>query len=187
MMERSRRFILFLVAAILAMTLLLNGHAPPSDLGGTVALSSYTASRVLVRLKGKVRYPGIYSVSAGSKTVDVIKLTTLGSIAGIRDKALLARELMSGDIIEVTGNDAHSPAISLKNMKASERMLLGIPLLPDQMDAEDWDSLPGVGPTLAKNIVEDRQNNGVFCSLEAVQRVPGMGEKKIKSIKKYFN
>ena len=65
--------------------------------------------------------------------------------------------------------------------------MLGIPLLPDQMDAEDWDSLPGIGPKLAKKIVDDRQENGDYCSLEAVQRVPGMGEKKIKSLKKYFN
>lgn len=186
-MERSRRFILFLAAATLAATLILKGHAPLSDHGGTVALSSFTTARVLVRLKGKVQYPGIYTISAGSTTADVIKLTTLGSVAGIRDKALLARELRSGDVIEVTGNDSHLPVISLKNMKASERMLLGIPLLLDQMDAEDWDSLPGIGPKLAKRIIEDRQNNGDFCCLEAVQRVPGMGEKKIKSLKKYFN
>ena len=117
-MERSRRFILFLAAATLAATLLLKDHAPPSDHGGTVALSSYMTSRVPVRLKGKVRYPGIYNVSAGSTAGDVIKLTSPDSVAGIRDEALLARVLRSGDIIEVTGNDAHFPVISLKNMKA---------------------------------------------------------------------
>jgi len=135
-MERSRRFILFLAAATLASTLFLKGHAPPSDYGRTVALSSYTASRIQMRLTGQVQHPGIYAVSAGSKTGDVIKLTTLGSIAGTRDEALLTRELRNGDVIEVTGNNAHFPVISLRNMKAGERMLLGIPLLPDQMDAE---------------------------------------------------
>jgi competence protein ComEA len=186
-MERSRRFILCLAAATLAATLLLKGQAPTSDHGGIVALSSFTTSRIQVRLKGMVQHPGIYTVSAGSTAGDVIKMTILGSAAGIQDRALLARYLRSGDVVEVTGNNGNSQVISLKNMRADERMLLGIPLLPDQMDAEDWDSLPGIGPKLAKRIFNDRQNNGDYYSLEAVQRVPGMGEKKIKSLKKYFN
>ncbi|HEX9024650.1 MAG TPA: helix-hairpin-helix domain-containing protein [Geobacteraceae bacterium] len=71
-------------------------------------------------------------------------------------------------------------------MKAKERMVLGIPLDPDLMDLADWDSLPGIGPVLAKSIVDDRHNNGAFGSVEALRRVPGIGEKRLKELKKYF-
>lgn len=65
-------------------------------------------------------------------------------------------------------------------------MLLGIPLDPDQMDRADWEALPGIGPKLAKNMVDDRQIYGDFHTVEAIRRVPGMGEKKFNTIKKYF-
>lgn len=65
-------------------------------------------------------------------------------------------------------------------------MLLGIPLVPDQMDFADWDALPGIGPELAKTIMDNRQENGDFGSFGALQRVPGIGEKKLKKLKRYF-
>ena len=66
-------------------------------------------------------------------------------------------------------------------------MLLGIPLDPDQMDADDWRCLPGIGPALALRILADRQENGEFGSLEAVRRVPGISGKKLHMLRKYFN
>jgi competence protein ComEA len=74
----------------------------------------------------------------------------------------------------------------VKTMKAGERILLGIPLDPDQMDRADWEDLPGIGPKLARKIVEDRQIYGDFHTAEAIRRVPGMGEGKFNAIKKYF-
>ena len=65
-------------------------------------------------------------------------------------------------------------------------MLLGIPLHPDLMDEEDWQSLPGIGPGLAHRIMDDRHKNGEFHLLKEVLRVPGLGEKKFKGIEKYF-
>ena len=76
--------------------------------------------------------------------------------------------------------------IAINKMKAKERMILGIPLDPDAMDLADWDSLPGIGSRLAKSIVDDRHKNGDFGSVEALKRVPGVGEGKLKGIIKYF-
>lgn len=42
--------------------------------------------------------------------------------------------------------------------------------------------LPGVGPVLARRIVENRQRVGPFQSLEALERVHGIGEKTIEQI-----
>lgn len=43
--------------------------------------------------------------------------------------------------------------------------------------------LPGVGPTLAKRIVEHRQRSGSFESVEAMARVRGIGRKTILEIR----
>ncbi|HEX2718155.1 MAG TPA: helix-hairpin-helix domain-containing protein [Gemmatimonadaceae bacterium] len=45
----------------------------------------------------------------------------------------------------------------------------------DRANAEELEALPRIGPALAARIVEDRERNGAFGSLEALQRVRGIG------------
>ena len=45
----------------------------------------------------------------------------------------------------------------------------------DVASAEQLDALPGVGPVLAKRIVEDREQRGPFGSLVNLKRVKGIG------------
>jgi len=47
-------------------------------------------------------------------------------------------------------------------------------------------SLPGVGPVLARAIVQDREQNGHFQSLDQLSRVPGIGETKQKQLGEYL-
>lgn len=47
----------------------------------------------------------------------------------------------------------------------------------------DLDKLPGVGPAKAKAIVEDRQKNGPFKSVEDLKRVKGIGDKTFDELK----
>ena len=41
--------------------------------------------------------------------------------------------------------------------------------------AADLDALPGIGPVLAQRIVEHRERNGPFQSVEQLDDVPGIG------------
>ena len=49
------------------------------------------------------------------------------------------------------------------------------PINVDEASAAQLESLPRIGPALAKRIVEDREANGPFGSLEELQRVKGIG------------
>ena len=49
--------------------------------------------------------------------------------------------------------------------------------------AEQLQSLPGIGPAIAKNIVEHRAKIGKFNRIEEVINVKGVGEKKFEKIK----
>ena len=46
--------------------------------------------------------------------------------------------------------------------------------------------LPGVGPALAKRIVEFREKKGGFKRLEELLAVPGVSEKKWKAMREYL-
>ena len=47
--------------------------------------------------------------------------------------------------------------------------------------------LPGVGPALAARIVEHRQKNGGFKSVEDIMAVKGIGEKNFSKIQSYLS
>lgn len=44
-------------------------------------------------------------------------------------------------------------------------------------------TLPGIGPALARRIVEDRGRHGPFGSLDALTRVPGIGAKTAERLR----
>jgi competence protein ComEA len=45
----------------------------------------------------------------------------------------------------------------------------------DRATAEELESLPRIGPALARRIIADRDSLGPFGSLDALQRVKGIG------------
>ena len=52
----------------------------------------------------------------------------------------------------------------------------------DLATAAELEALPRVGPALAKRIVDDRTANGPFGSIEALQRVKGVGPAMAKTL-----
>ncbi|MEO8499275.1 MAG: helix-hairpin-helix domain-containing protein [Vicinamibacteria bacterium] len=49
------------------------------------------------------------------------------------------------------------------------------------------EDLPGIGPSLAARIVEHRQKNGAFKSVEDVMAVKGIGEKNFSKIQPFLS
>ena len=48
--------------------------------------------------------------------------------------------------------------------------------------AEELETLPGIGPVLAEEIVDYREKNGYFESVEEIINVSGIGKAKFKAI-----
>lgn len=51
---------------------------------------------------------------------------------------------------------------------------------------EQLEMLPGIGPALARRIVEFREKNGEFKKIEDIKKVKGIGEKLFERIKSYI-
>lgn len=49
--------------------------------------------------------------------------------------------------------------------------------------AEQLQTLPGIGPALAKTIIEHRTKSGKFNKIEEILNIKGVGEKKFLKIK----
>jgi competence protein ComEA len=184
-MERVRRCILLLAAGCLILLPLIKGHGP-SRKDGHVALLPYTSTSFTVRVTGDVASRGIFAFAEGADLADVIKMTVPAEPSQLPWQTVPDTQIYHGNVVEVSLGPLQQIEINVKRMKAREKMLLGIPLHPDQMDFEDWRCLPGIGPVLAKRILDYRQNNGEFGSLQAVRRVQGIGEKKYEMLRNYF-
>lgn len=140
----------------------------------------------LVRLAGDFPRPGLYHFPDGTTVATAIKMTHPAAPLPEGVKEVSTKALVSGDLLTLQLLDGKIVELSLTEMEVKERMLVGIPLHPDQLDAAGWALLPGIGPVLSERIIADRHKYGAFGSLKGVLRVPGVGPRKLEAIKSYF-
>ena len=55
----------------------------------------------------------------------------------------------------------------------------------NRANAAELALLPGLGDRLAQRIIEDRERNGRFASIDELERVPGIGEAMIDRMRPY--
>ena len=59
----------------------------------------------------------------------------------------------------------------------------GVPLDLNTATAEQLDELDGIGPGMAGSILKYREEHGGFGSIEELGQVPGIGEKRLASLR----
>jgi len=69
-------------------------------------------------------------------------------------------------------------------MRALAILLLVLNL--NMATVEQLQRLPGVGPSLAKRIVDFREKKGGFKRIEELLAVPGISEKKWQTLRQYL-
>ena len=137
------------------------------------------APAVVVAVTGRVRRPGVVTLPAGARVIDALRAAG-GPQPGV-DLALvnLARKVADGELIAVgvpgaaADPDPGAPAAP----GSSGKVDLNTATL-DQLDA-----LPGVGPVLAQRILDWRESNGPFTSVDQLREVTGIGDAKYGDLK----
>lgn len=166
--------------------------APISTLSITAATPSAASTSepatdpVFVHIDGAVVAPGVYEMTGSLPRVNDAVMAA-GGLAGDADTSALnlAAVLSDGEKIyvprqgEVVAGQASSGAASGADVGASSSGVINI----NTATAEELDSLPGIGPSTAAAIVEDRERNGPFASPEDLMRVSGIGEGKFSKLK----
>jgi competence protein ComEA len=133
------------------------------------------ALMITVHLVGAVAEPGVYHLPAGSRVYELLEMC--GGLAGDADSESLnqARPLFDGEQIYVgtIGDQAgNGPAVTPEGGKINI----------NRADVSELMSLPGIGEVRAKQIVEYRDNNGLFTDPRELMDVSGIGEKTFTNL-----
>ncbi|MCX8057808.1 MAG: helix-hairpin-helix domain-containing protein [Spirochaetes bacterium] len=84
-------------------------------------------------------------------------------------------------------NNQNNTNIKNKNLINNKTLSkVNFPIDINKATYEELIQIPGIGPTLAKRIIEWREQNGNFNSIEDLIKVKGIGEKIFEKIKSYF-
>ena len=169
------------------------GSAPSgSDLGaeqvGADPSAGDVPGEIVVSVTGLVGQPGVVTLNAGARVADAIAaaggaaaeadLTGMNLAARLADgdSVVVGTAPAAGDIASgVSGGDAGSSM-------AADSTPAGGPIDLNTADEAALDTLPGVGPVMAQNILSWRETNGRFASVEQLQEISGIGPSRFAQI-----
>lgn len=128
-----------------------------------------TTNKILVEIKGKVRFPGIYEISSGCYLYEIIDLA-----GGLLENA------DTSNINLVQKIDVNCSITILEKTDSEEKpALININYATKEMLME----LPGIGEAYALRIIEYRTTNGLFLTIEEIKNIPGIKNSVFNQIK----
>lgn len=166
---KRRKFLVFVMIIISSFLLSSCKEEVSFVTGGTVNKKS---DSIIVDIKGAVVFPGIYSVSESALIIDVIRLA--GGLLDCADvkKINFATPVESNQMIVI-------PQQVISNEVEEENKLINI----NTSTLFELTALPGIGEVKAQNIIDYRDINGKFTSLEQLKNVSGISETVYNKIK----
>lgn len=189
MVERSpAQLLIWAVAVVLllgAAWRLLQGErrpaAVPVGLERPVDRPPRTGGSVYVHVAGAVKRPGLYRLFPGARVAAAIEraggAVGRAELAGVN----LAAPVKDGQQILVPraggGRGGPSAAVSPEAHAGAGKLSLAA------ATAEQLEGLDGIGPTLAKRILEYRDSHGGFRSIDELKQVDGIGDKRFAALR----
>ena len=146
---------------------------------------------IIIHIAGEVNNPGVVRIEEGKRIGDAIELA--GGLTEYADitEINLAYVLEDGMKIKIpnlndkeneeyiisdNGNDSRSENSNIRKDKGN---MINI----NKATQTELETLQGIGPSLATRIIEYREENGKFNSIEDIKNVSGIGDNKYEAIK----
>ena len=151
-------------------------------------------SVIIIHVSGAVNQPGIVELSENGRIADAIE-----KAGGLKEEACID-EINLAYVLE-DGIKIHIPTVEEQKKKdnvennnlyiTSESKITEKNNNPKKTGKinintatqEELETLPGIGPTTSLKIINYRNENGKFKSIEDIKEVSGIGENKFNTIK----
>lgn len=144
--------------------------APPGEAGGAEQLDS---ELVLVHVAGAVKNPGVVELPAAARVFEAIDEAGGALDTADLTQVNLARTIADGEQLVVPKEGETAPAPGSSGPAPQDHT--GVPIDINAASAADFETLPGIGPVLAERIIDHRERNGGFESIDQLSDVSGIG------------
>ncbi len=195
----SQQWVLFFVALFLLGSLTFKFYYYPRPTS-----SEESTNEVVVEVLGEVRRPGIYLYRNPPRLKEAIERAGGLKETAQFDPTLSSTTLETGTLLTVTGEPSQIPPslplskrehremkqdeikIRIGRMAADKLLVFSLPLDLNHVSVEDLCLIPGIGESLAQEMIVYRERRKGFRSVQELKNVRGMGGKKYESFKKFF-
>ncbi|MCG3142208.1 MAG: ComE operon protein 1 [Anaerolineae bacterium] len=158
-----------------------------------VARAETSAARISVTVSGAVNEPGAVQLARGALLAEALQRAGVKPEADL-SKLDLTRPLKDGDKIAVPTKSASEPVTQNVTASPTAARVSTVSVMPpaetpraklnlNTATLAELDALPGVGETLAQRILDYRQQNGAFKTIEDLKNVKGIGDKLFDDLK----
>jgi len=187
-----------LAGFVLAGSLVFVSRAPAGE--PIILQPAPTKAPIAVHVIGAVPRPGLYEFAEGARVQDAIDAAG-GMLAEASLDALnLAALLEDGQKLVIPYQDGREVStegetVELPSAEESDPMLSEAPAEPGAEESgielvnintaslDELNSLPGIGPTIAQRIIDYREANGLFSTIEDLMNVSGIGPSTFEELK----
>ncbi|MFC7264759.1 helix-hairpin-helix domain-containing protein [Streptomyces lutosisoli] len=166
------------------------GQGEQSDAGpdASAGAPSPAGTVMVVDVSGKVRSPGLQRLPTGSRVEDALRAAG-GVRPGTNTEGLnRARLLVDGEQIVVGAPaSAVGPGTGGAGPVGAGGSTAGAapsaPVALNTATVDQLDGLPGVGPVLARHIIDYRTQHGGFRSVDELREVNGIGDRRFADLR----
>lgn len=136
---------------------------------------------MMADIKGAVNSPGVYKVETGERVIDLVEKA--GGLTEDADHsqvnfAMYVEDQMVVYIPKIGEESEISPGIT-QPVTTTDSSKMNI----NKAGVDELDELPGIGPAKAETIIEYRDTNGPFKTIEDLKSISGIGEKTFDKLK----
>ncbi|HOB19138.1 MAG TPA: helix-hairpin-helix domain-containing protein [Candidatus Atribacteria bacterium] len=160
--------------------------SPEPSVSVTAQPNDSVISIIKVYITGAVRHPGVITLEEGDRLADAIELAGGALPDADLDRVNLAQRVRDEGMYHIpkVGEEAtpivtEHPGAGGNNGTGSGSGKVNI----NTADQKTLETLPGIGPVKARNIIKYREENGPFKSIEEIMNVSGIGEKTFEGLK----
>jgi competence protein ComEA len=148
--------------------------------GVSFGVDSQSGEDVVVDVVGAVSEPGVYRLPAGSRVNDAVQraggATGRAEIQGIN----LAARLGDGQQVVVPEKAAGGTALAGGSAGADAG---DGPISLGTATVEDLDTIEGIGPVTAQNIIDFRDQHGGVSSVDLLDQIDGIGPATMNALR----
>lgn len=144
-----------------------------------------TAAPIAVYVTGEVRNPGVFILSPGSRVQDAILAAGDFLDTAEYQNINLAAYLEDSSHIHIPAISAIVPTVTFSTPFSGgvRSSFVGIKININTASQQELESLPSIGPEYAHRIIAFREVYGPFETIEAIQKVYGIGPATYENIK----